>query len=112
MPLLERLGAENLREIGQTVASRGIDCDFSPTGELYIARVPWQLAGQAEEAAAVRAFGHDAEVLDAAVVRRELDSPLFFGGLRYADGNAMVEPSRLAWGLRRACLETGLRIAS
>ena len=28
MPLLERLGAENLREIGETVAAYGIDCDF------------------------------------------------------------------------------------
>jgi glycine/D-amino acid oxidase-like deaminating enzyme len=110
MPLLERLGAENLREIGQTVTSRGIDCDFSPTGELYVATAPWQLAGLAEEAEAARALGHDAEVLDAAAVRRELDSPLFLGGLRYTGGNAMVEPGRLAWGLRRACLEAGVRI--
>jgi hypothetical protein len=49
----------------------------------------------AEEAEAARALGHDAEVLDAAAVRRELDSPLFLGGLRYTGGNAMVEPGRL-----------------
>jgi glycine/D-amino acid oxidase-like deaminating enzyme len=110
MPLLERLGAENLREIGVAVASRGIDCDFSPTGELHVATAPWQLAGLAEEAEAARALGHKVEVLDAAAVRRELDSPLFLGGLRYAGGNAMVEPGRLAWGLRRACLEAGVRI--
>jgi glycine/D-amino acid oxidase-like deaminating enzyme len=110
MPILERLGTENLREIGQTVASRGIDCDFSPTGELRVATAPWQLEGLAEEAEAAGALGHDAEVLDAAAVRRELDSPLFLGGLRYAGGNAMVEPGRLAWGLRRACLEAGVRI--
>ena len=48
-------------------------------------------------------------MLDAAGVRRELDSPLFVGGLRYAGGNALVEPGRLAWGLRRACLEAGVR---
>src|SRR5215469_10143586 len=40
MPLLERLGAENLREIGQTVASRGIDCDFSPPGNCTSRRHP------------------------------------------------------------------------
>jgi glycine/D-amino acid oxidase-like deaminating enzyme len=110
MPLLERLGAENLREIAETVAKHNIDCDFALTGELNVATAPWQLDGLAEEAAAARAFGHDAEVLDAAAVRRELDSPLFVGGLRYTGGNALVEPGRLAWGLRRACLEAGVRI--
>jgi glycine/D-amino acid oxidase-like deaminating enzyme len=110
MPLLERLGAENLREIGETVAKHDIDCDFSLTGELNTATAPWQLDGLAEEAAAARAFGRDAEVLDAAGIRAELDSPLFVGGLRYTGGNAMVEPGRLAWGLRRACLEAGVRI--
>jgi glycine/D-amino acid oxidase-like deaminating enzyme len=110
MPLLERLGEQNLREIGETIASRGIDCDFAPNGELAIAAAPWQLDGLAEEAAAARALGHDVELLDAAGMRAELDSPSFLGGLRYATGNALVEPGRLAWGLRRACLEAGVRI--
>ena len=110
MPLLERLGAENLREIGETVAKHGIDCDFSLTGELNVATAPWQLEGLAEAASAARTLGHGAEVLDAPAVRAELDSPLFVGGVRYTGGNAMVEPGRLAWGLRRACLEAGVRI--
>jgi glycine/D-amino acid oxidase-like deaminating enzyme len=110
MPLLDRLGAGNLRAIGETVERYGIDCDFSLTGELALATAPWQLDGLAEEAAAARALGHEVEVLDAAAARRELDSPLFAGGLRYAGGNAMVEPGRLAWGLRSACLRAGVRI--
>ncbi len=47
VPLLERLGEENLREIGETVARHGIDCDFSLTGELSVATAPWQLEGLA-----------------------------------------------------------------
>ena len=66
MPLLERLGAGNLREIGETVARHGIDCDFALTGELNLATAPWQLDGLAGEAAAARALGHEVEVLDAA----------------------------------------------
>lgn len=108
--LLEGLGEENLREIGETVGKHDIDCDFSPTGELSVATAPWQLAGMAEYARAARALGQDVEVLDAPGVRRELDSPLFVGGLRHAGGNALVEPGRLAWGLRRACLQAGVRI--
>jgi glycine/D-amino acid oxidase-like deaminating enzyme len=110
LPLLERLGAENLREIGETVAKHDIDCDFSLTGELSVATAPWQLEGLAEFAQTARALGQDVEVLDAAGVRRELDSPLFIGGLRHTGGNALLEPGRLAWGLRRACLEAGVRI--
>jgi glycine/D-amino acid oxidase-like deaminating enzyme len=110
MPLLERLGEQNLREIGETVARYGIDCDFQPTGELSLATADWQLDGLDEEAVAARRLGHDVEVLDAAGARAELDSPLWAGGLKYTTGNALVEPGRLAWGLRRACLDAGVRI--
>ncbi|MGH3246553.1 MAG: NAD(P)/FAD-dependent oxidoreductase [Trebonia sp.] len=110
MPLLERLGGQNLREIGETVARYGIDCDFRPSGELALATAPWQLDGLDSEAVAARQLGHDVEVLDAAGARAELDSPLWAGGLKYTTGNAMVEPGRLAWGLRRACLDAGVRI--
>ena len=110
MPLLERLGQQNLREIGETVARYEIDCDFQPNGELALGSAQWQLDGLDEEAVAARRFGHEVEVLDGAGARAELDSPLWAGGLRYTTGNALVEPGRLAWGLRRACLDAGVRI--
>jgi glycine/D-amino acid oxidase-like deaminating enzyme len=110
MPLLEKLGEQNLREIGETIAKHDIDCDFQLTGELSVATAPWQLDGIEEQAAATRALGHQVDVLDAAAIKQELNSPLFVGGLKITTGNAMVEPGRLAWGLRRACLEAGVRI--
>jgi glycine/D-amino acid oxidase-like deaminating enzyme len=110
MPLLEKLGEQNLREIGETIAKHDIDCDFQLTGELSIATAAWQLEGIEEEAAAARALGHEVDVLDAEGIRRELNSPTLVGGLKFTTGNALVEPGRLAWGLRRACLEAGVRI--
>ena len=110
MPRLEQLGAQNLAEIGATVAAHGIDCDFAMTGELAVATAPWQLDGLTEEAAAARALGHEVTELDAAGVRAELDSPAFLGGSWYRDTCAMVDPARLARGLRQACLDAGVRI--
>ena len=110
MPLLERLGEQNLREIGETIAARGIDCDFRADGELALATADWQLDGLAEQAVAARQLGHEVEVLDGPGARGELSSPRWRGGLKYTTGNALIEPGQLAWGLRRAFLDAGVRI--
>ncbi len=109
LPQLEQLGAQNLAEIGATVASHQIDCDFAATGELAVATAPWQLDGLTEEAEAARSLGHRVTELDAAAVRAELDSAKFLGGTWYHDTCAMVDPARLARGLRQACLDAGVR---
>src|SRR5450755_4152513 len=96
MPLLEKLGAQNLAEIGETVAARGIDCGFAPVGELTIATQPWQLNDLHEEVEATRRLSHDVTELDAPGVRRELDSPTFLGGSWYRDSCAMIDPARLS----------------
>ena len=57
-----------------------------------------------------RAAGHDVVLLDAERTRAELDSPTYLGGVLDAHGTAMVEPARLAWGLRQACLDAGVVI--
>src|SRR5215472_11329365 len=110
MPALERLGEQNLTEIRDAIDKYQIDCDFQPTGELSVATAPWQLDGAADEVATARGLGYEADLLDAAGIRAELDSPAFVGGVRYANRNAMVDPARLAWGLRRACHQAGVRV--
>jgi glycine/D-amino acid oxidase-like deaminating enzyme len=110
MPVLDRLGRENLDQLELAVASYGIDCDFARTGELTVATAPWQLDGLAETAAAAKALGADVRLLDGAEVRSELASPTYLGGLWDRDGCATLDPARLAWGLRRACLAAGVRI--
>jgi glycine/D-amino acid oxidase-like deaminating enzyme len=110
MPTLERLGDENLAGIADTLTRHKIDCDFQPTGELSIATAAWQLDGAQDEVAQARAAGYEAELLDADGIRAELDSPTFVGGIRTTNRNAMVDPARLAWGLRRACLDSGVRV--
>ena len=110
LPVLDRLGRRNLDEIEKTVARHGIDCDFSRVGELAVATSPWQVAGLQEAAGLTRDLGGGALLLDATEVRSELNSPTYLGGLWDRDGCATVDPARLAWGLRSACLEAGVRI--
>ena len=110
LPLLDRLGAQNLAAIGDAVHAYGIDCGWEQTGELTVATRPHEVAELAEHADALAAAGHDARLLDAEKARAEVDSPTYLAGLFEPDGTALVEPARLAWGLRRACLDAGVRI--
>lgn len=107
---LEELGRENLDAIERTLAEHGIDCGFERTGELSVATKPWQVAGLAEDAEVARRFGHDVTVLDRDEVRAQVDSPTYLGGVWSRDDTALVDPARLAWGLRDACLRLGVRI--
>jgi glycine/D-amino acid oxidase-like deaminating enzyme len=110
MPVLDRLGRENLDQIERAVERYAIDCDFARTGELTVATQEWQLAGLAENAAIARELSAEVRLLDGPEVRAELRSPTYLGGLWDVRGCATVDPARLAWGLRRAALAAGVRI--
>jgi glycine/D-amino acid oxidase-like deaminating enzyme len=109
LALLDRLGAENLRQIGDTVRRYGIDCDWQEVGELTVATRPHEVDELAAYARDLQAAGHPATLLDEAAVRAELHSPTYLAGLFEPD-TALVEPARLAWGLRQACLEAGVQV--
>ena len=107
---LEQLGVRNLDEIAKAVGRYGIDCDFTRSGEMSVATSDWQLAGLRETAATAARLGHGHQLLEASSVRAELNSPTYLGGLWDTKGCAIVDPARLAWGLRQACLDAGVRI--
>ncbi len=109
---LERLGARNLDAIEETVARHSIDCDFERTGEIDVATEPYQaeeLRAWYDEISA-RGLAEGIEYLDADAVREQVDSPTFLAGLYDRRGVAMLNPARLAWGLKRACLDLGVRV--
>jgi glycine/D-amino acid oxidase-like deaminating enzyme len=107
---LDRLGAANLDAIGETVRRYGIDCGWERTGELSVATAPHQVAELAELGEAMRAAGHDVTLLDREQTQAEVASPSYLAALSDPTGTALVEPARLAWGLRAACLALGVRI--
>jgi glycine/D-amino acid oxidase-like deaminating enzyme len=110
LELLTRLGHENLEGIASTLERYGIDCSFERTGELDVATEAYQLEGLDELPAQAAAYGEKVEVLDRDQLRDLVDSPLYLGGVHDRDSVALVNPARLAWGLRDACLSLGIRI--
>jgi glycine/D-amino acid oxidase-like deaminating enzyme len=111
MATLERLGIENLDAIEKAVARHGIECAFERTGELEVATDEHQVAWLAESVQLAGRFGHDAVMLDQDEIRAQVGSPTYVSGAWHRDRVALVDPARLAWGLREACLRQGVRLA-
>jgi len=99
---LQRLGAENLAALVETVERYGIDCDLSTAGVLQVATRPHEVADLEPDRPGF---------LDAAAVRSLVDSPTYLAGREDRDGCVLVDPARLAWGLAAAAEQLGVRIA-
>ncbi|HZW44327.1 MAG TPA: FAD-dependent oxidoreductase [Dermatophilaceae bacterium] len=110
LDLLISMGRENLDGIQRTIEEHAIDCDFVRAGSLAVATEPYQVEGLREEYDAMRDRGMGTTWLDADQLRERVDSPTFLAGVHDPDA-AVLEPARLAWGLRAACLSRGVRIA-
>ena len=97
---LERLGAANLDAFEADVRDLGLDVQFERTGVLSVAVEPHQVAWLRESPG----------YLDAAAVRREIDSPVFLAGDWSRDDCALVHPARLVRELARVAAELGVEI--
>jgi glycine/D-amino acid oxidase-like deaminating enzyme len=107
---LERVGAANLDAIEATVAELGIDCDFERTGELDVATEPHQVAWLREAQSQANQHGATPVFLERDELQADIHSPTFLAGLWDEYSCALVNPARLAWGLRRACQSVGVRL--
>jgi len=109
---LEELGARNLDEIEKAVARHSLDCDFEHTGEIDVATEPHQAAELRAwyEEATDKGLVTGTEFLDTEAVREQVASPTFLAGLHDRTGVAMLNPAKLVWGLKRACLRLGVRV--
>ncbi|WP_209648709.1 NAD(P)/FAD-dependent oxidoreductase [Kibdelosporangium banguiense] len=107
---LERMGMANLDEIGDTVTRYGIDCEWERTGSISVATRPHSVAELRELADIAQDFGTKYDFLGTAEVQAQVASPTYLAGLRNSHGVALVNPAKLAWGLRDACTRAGVRI--
>lgn len=113
LPLLEELGLKNLNDIESAIERYRIDCDYERTGVIDIAttfHAPSYLDELRDDFTQLRALGQKVEWLDQAAMRATVNSPTYTGGLWRKDRAAIVDPARLAWGLKGAAMSLGVRI--
>jgi glycine/D-amino acid oxidase-like deaminating enzyme len=106
----ERLGLRNFDELEADLERYRIDAEYEPTGELDVAVTASQAAGLEETAKLHARFGYDVQLLAADELRSEVNSPLYLSGLWQRSGAAIINPAKLADGLRQALLASGVQI--
>ncbi|WP_250517246.1 FAD-dependent oxidoreductase [Caballeronia sp. INDeC2] len=107
---LEAFGQRNLDGFEATLERYGIDADIEWNGEMTVAVDPDHVDHLRADHDLHKSYGHDVVLLDAAATREQLDSPLFAGALWSRNRSGIVHPAKLAWGLKRAALELGVRL--
>ncbi len=105
---LVELGHKNLDEIEATIKQFNIDCDFIRSGEFHVANEPHQVDELHKEVEESAQFGEHAQFLNQDEIRTRVKSHTYLAAV-FDPAVAMVNPARLAWGLRRACIELGVR---
>lgn len=105
---LEAEGRRNLAELVAFVAAEGIDCGLEQTGSLSVADQPYQIDELLASADMAREYGIETTYLDRTAVWEEIHSPVFEAGLLSGpDQTVMLDPARLARGLKHAALRRG-----
>jgi len=108
--VLEELGRENLDAFRQTLEKYDVDCDLEWGGELKVSIGDEGLDTISEDQLLYEKYGHEAILLDRQAVQREINSPLFHGGVWSKRRSGTVHPGKLVRGLKRVALQLGVRI--
>jgi len=103
------LGHENLDGISSTVECFNIECDFLRSGEITVATEPYQLEDFRQVMEKSMEFGENLQWLDLERLRGLVNSPTYLGAI-FDPLVTMVNPAQLAWGLRRACIQSEVRL--
>ena len=99
--LLQELGAQNMRELLETLERYDIDARYEKTGETYLALSPASAKEMYLEYQQAIAEGEDVVWFDSESVREQVNSPMVFAGVWERGGqDGVIDPARLCWGLK------------
>lgn len=110
LEILEQIGHDNMQGFLKALDDYDIDCQAEWHGELTVAIGADHVRDLDQEYRLHLAHGHDAELLNRDAVRSQIDSPLYEGGVWSKSNSGIVDPARLAWGLKKAALSLGVRL--
>ncbi|MFK8084034.1 MAG: NAD(P)/FAD-dependent oxidoreductase [Granulosicoccus sp.] len=103
------LGRENLAALAQDLDTYEIDAQYSLAGKLNVAATAWQVEGLRSMAKNYGKFGIKHTLLEGEALKEKLNSPTYSAGL-FEPNYGLVNPGKLAAGLRQACLSKGVSI--
>lgn len=105
------LAARSVDEVGAWCERHGVDAWYRNSGNIGVSTNPGQdrVVEETLEDARRHGFEEIYRPLDAGEVRERFDSPVARAGIEVTHA-AIVQPARLARGLRRVLLERGVRI--
>jgi glycine/D-amino acid oxidase-like deaminating enzyme len=106
---LVELGHENLDEIEDFIKEYAIDADFEWFGEFDVAITQEHADELRQMTETAKKYGEDFTYFDAKEFSKYVKSPLYKGAMLDADC-ALVNPAKLAWGLRKVALTLGVQI--
>lgn len=116
-----RFGKEAVREsqqfmdravehVGKLVQTHDLHCDYEKTGLITVATSEAGKRRLIRETELANSLGFTGiRWIDAPVVRDRVNSPTYLGG-RVEDNCALINPAKMAWELRRLCLDQGVEI--
>ncbi len=109
---IDALGVQNITELLATLERYGIDARYEETGETSLAPSAEAAEELHKEYLEAKAAGEPVTWYDRDAVRQQINSPLFFAGLKRQNGlSGVVDPARICWGLKNVLLnELGVRI--
>jgi glycine/D-amino acid oxidase-like deaminating enzyme len=107
---LAGLGERNVEEMVGWLETRGIDCDYEPTGRLLAALTEGQVEDGRRAVTIARHLGLDGhEWLEPERFRERIDSALYLGGVRVR-GGGILDPVKLVDGLQQESERRGVRV--
>jgi glycine/D-amino acid oxidase-like deaminating enzyme len=108
---IARASEESVDQIGEFCEEQGIDVWFRRAGYLNVSTSPAQDGAWERNTDELTVVGEidEFETLDAGELAAICRSPRFRGGVKYGAA-ATVQPARLAFGIRNALLEAGVRL--
>ena len=106
---LLRLGGDNLDGIEAVIKQYNIDCEFIRSGEIFIANEEYQIEQLREQMDEAAPYDLNLRYLDRDEIQSKVKSHSYLAAVQ-DPSVAMLNPAKLAWGLKNACLQIGVRI--